>query len=116
MGEYPPLGGFLHERGVEFEYRIIGDGPHREAILFALDELGLLERVELLGARDVREVQEAMRWADVCLHAAVSEGFCVSVIEAQAMGLPIVCTDADGLSENVADAVKSSVRTRIGLL
>ena len=63
----------LHERGVEFEYRIIGDGPHREAILFALDELDLLERVELLGARDVREVQEAMRWADVCLHAAVSE-------------------------------------------
>jgi Glycosyl transferases group 1 len=47
-------------------------------------------------------VRDAMRWADVCLHPAISEGFCVSVIEAQSMGLPVVCTDADGLGENVA--------------
>jgi glycosyltransferase involved in cell wall biosynthesis len=102
----------LHERGIHFEYRIIGDGPHREAILFALDELDLSGQVELLGACDVTEVQAAMQWADVCLHAAVSEGFCVSVIEAQAMGLPIVCTDADGLSENVADGVTGFVVPR----
>lgn len=102
----------LRERGVHFEYRVLGDGPHREAILFAVDELDLVGPVELLGARDVNEVQEAMRWADVCLHAAVSEGFCVSVIEAQAMGLPIVCTDADGLAENVADGVTGFVVPR----
>jgi glycosyltransferase involved in cell wall biosynthesis len=102
----------LDQRGVHFEYRIIGDGPHREAILFAVDELDLLERVELLGACNVSEVQETMQWADVCLHAAVSEGFCVSVIEAQAMGLPIVCTDADGLAENVADGVTGFVVPR----
>jgi glycosyltransferase involved in cell wall biosynthesis len=102
----------LRERGVHFEYRVLGDGPHREAILFAADELDLMGPVELLGARDVEEVQEAMRWADVCLHAAVSEGFCVSVIEAQAMGLPIVCSDADGLAENVADGVTGFVVPR----
>lgn len=102
----------LRERGIHFQYRILGDGPHREAILFALDELDLLGSVELLGARDVTEVQATMEWADVCLHAAVSEGFCVSVIEAQAMGLPIVCTDADGLSENIADGVTGFVVPR----
>ena len=40
--------------------------------------------------------------SDVLLHAAVSEGFCNAVVEAQAMGLPSVVTDADGLSENVS--------------
>jgi colanic acid/amylovoran biosynthesis glycosyltransferase len=40
--------------------------------------------------------------ADVFLHPAVSEGFCNAVIEAQAMTLPVVCSDADGLAENVA--------------
>jgi colanic acid/amylovoran biosynthesis glycosyltransferase len=35
------------------------------------------------------------------LHPAVSEGFSNAVLEAQAMGLPVVCTDADGLSENI---------------
>src|SRR5262249_2502214 len=42
-------------------------------------------------------------WADVLLHAAVSEGFCNAVIEAQAMARPVVCTDAGGLPENAVD-------------
>ena len=37
------------------------------------------------------------------LHAAVSEGLCNAVLEAQAMALPVVCTDAGGLPENVVD-------------
>jgi glycosyltransferase involved in cell wall biosynthesis len=93
----------LVDAGINVHYRILGDGPHREPILFAIHDLELEDHVELPGARRAGDVREAMSWADVCLHAAVSEGFCVSVIEAQAMGLPIVCTDADGLRENVAD-------------
>ncbi len=46
---------------------------------------------------------EAMNWADVFLHASVSEGFCNAVLEAQAMRLPVVTSDADGLPENVDD-------------
>jgi glycosyltransferase involved in cell wall biosynthesis len=92
----------LIDRGVQVEYRILGDGPHRESILFAIHDLGLEQHVELPGARRADDVRDAMRWADVCLHPAISEGFCVSVIEAQSMGLPVVCTDADGLGENVA--------------
>jgi colanic acid/amylovoran biosynthesis glycosyltransferase len=42
----------------------------------------------------------------------VSEGFCVSAIEAQAMGLPVVCSDADGLGENVVDGETGFVVTR----
>jgi colanic acid/amylovoran biosynthesis glycosyltransferase len=39
--------------------------------------------------------------SDIFLHPAVSEGFCNAVIEAQAMNLPVICTNADGLSENI---------------
>jgi glycosyltransferase involved in cell wall biosynthesis len=99
----------LLDAGVAVEYRILGDGPHRESILFAIHDLGLERHVELPGARRADDVRDAMRWADVCLHPAISEGFCVSVIEAQAMGLPVVCTDADGLAENVADGVTGFV-------
>ena len=44
-----------------------------------------------------------MRGADMFLHPAVSEGFGNAVMEAQAAALPVVCTDADGLRENIAD-------------
>jgi len=102
----------LVDEGVEVEYRILGDGPHRESILFAIHDLGLEQHVELPGARRADDVRDAMRWADVCLHPAISEGFCVSVIEAQSMGLPVVCTDADGLGENVADGETGFVVAR----
>jgi glycosyltransferase involved in cell wall biosynthesis len=102
----------LAERGVAATYRVVGDGPDRDSILFAVHDLGLEDRVELLGARAAADVQRELREAHVCLHASVSEGFCVSVIEAQAMGLPVVCTDADGLSENVADGVTGFVVPR----
>jgi colanic acid/amylovoran biosynthesis glycosyltransferase len=74
----------LLDWGADVRYRIVGDGPDREAIMFAIHDLGLEQHVELLGVQTASQVREALGWADVCLHAAVSEGFCVSVIEAQA--------------------------------
>jgi colanic acid/amylovoran biosynthesis glycosyltransferase len=93
----------LVQSGIDVRYRVIGEGPHREATLFAIHDLGLQDHVELLGAQPSQLVREHLGWADVFLHPAVSEGFCVSAIEAQAMSLPVVCSDADGLSENVVD-------------
>jgi len=102
----------LVDSGVEVRYRIIGEGPHREATLFAIHDLGLSDHVELSGAQPAATVREQLAEADVFLHPAVSEGFCVSAIEAQAMGLPVVCSDADGLSENVVDGETGFVVTR----
>jgi colanic acid/amylovoran biosynthesis glycosyltransferase len=96
----------LRDDGLEVEHRIVGGADYGEAersVRFAVQDLGLGDAVALLGARPRAEVQAMMRWADVLLHAAVSEGFCNAVLEAQAMGVPVVCTDADGLSENVVD-------------
>jgi colanic acid/amylovoran biosynthesis glycosyltransferase len=50
--------------------------------------------------------------ADVFLHAAISEGFCNAVLEAQSMELPVVTSDADGLGENVVDGSSGFVVKR----
>ncbi|HWH93709.1 MAG TPA: glycosyltransferase [Baekduia sp.] len=102
----------LVDRGVDVRYRIIGEGPHREATLFAIHDLQLAGHVELCGAQPAEEVHAQLAWADVFLHPAVSEGFCVSAIEAQAMGLPVVCSDADGLAQNVVDGETGFVVAR----
>jgi len=81
----------------------VGDGDYFPAVAFTRRQLGLEGVVEMLGALPREEVRREMQSADVLLHAAVSEGFCNAVIEAQSMELPVVCTDADGLRENVAD-------------
>ncbi len=93
----------LREAGISLEYRIVGGGGYRDAVAYARHEMGLERSVSLLGPLPPTAVKREMLWADVFLHAAVSEGFCNAVIEAQAMQLPVVCTDADGLPENVRE-------------
>ena len=93
----------LVNQGIQCEYRIIGDGDHQPAVIFTILDLKLDNVVHMLGGRPSSEVKGNMYWADVFLHAAVSEGFCIAVLEAQAMALPIVCTDAGGLPEGVVD-------------
>ncbi len=102
----------LQDQGLVIEYRIIGEGEHRAALEFACHQLGIEESVQFLGALPHDQVIEQLAWADVFLHSAVSEGFCNAVLEAQAVGLPVVCTDAGGLAENVADGVTGFVVTR----
>ncbi len=53
-----------------------------------------------------------MAWAHVFLHPAVSEGFGNAVLEAQAMQLPVVCSDAGGLAENVSHGESGFVTPR----
>lgn len=93
----------LVKQQVPCEYRIIGDGEYLEALAFARYKMGLEGTIHFIGAQSSGEVKSHMLWADVFVHAAVSEGFCNAVLEAQAMALPVVCTDAGGLPENVAD-------------
>jgi colanic acid/amylovoran biosynthesis glycosyltransferase len=92
----------LRSRGVNCQYRIVGEGGFLEPVAFCRHALGLEDCVEIVGALPVERVVEEMHGADVLLHAAVSEGFCNAVVEAQATGLPVVCSDADGLGENAA--------------
>lgn len=102
----------LKARGVSLTYRILGGGSYLEPLAFARRQMGLEADVEFLGPRPQAEVQAQLRWADVLLHPAVSEGFGNAVMEAQAMALPVVCSDADGLADNVADGLTGFVVPR----
>ena len=102
----------LVDQGIACEYQIIGDGEHREALYFARHQLDLKVTIEFSGSLPQDQVIRHLAEADIFLHSAVSEGFCNAVLEAQAMKLPIVCTDAGGLSENVADGVTGFVVPR----
>jgi len=102
----------LSEKGVEITYHIIGDGNYKTPLYFARHQMNLTGIVEFLGLLPHTEVLEKLAWADVLLHTSLSEGFCNVVLEAQAMSLPVVCSDAGGLPENVVDGVTGFVVPR----
>jgi glycosyltransferase involved in cell wall biosynthesis len=78
---------------------LIGSGP-LQAILGALArELGIEERVSLLGERsDTRDLLPGM---DAFLMPSLTEGHSIALLEAAAAGLPIVATNVGGNPEIV---------------
>jgi colanic acid/amylovoran biosynthesis glycosyltransferase len=95
----------LGDKNIPFEYHIVGEGPHRQAIQYAIYENGLQQHIHIHGKKGSIGIRDLLRSADVFLHPAISEGFSNAVIEAQACGLSIICTDADGLAENIEDGI-----------
>jgi glycosyltransferase EpsD len=56
--------------------------------------LDLSNQISLVGSQ---EKVEAFLWnADLYIHSAITEGFGLTLIEAMACGLPVVCTDGRG--------------------
>jgi colanic acid/amylovoran biosynthesis glycosyltransferase len=104
--------GSIASRGLAVEWEVVGRGEHLEAIAFAAHQAGIRRATRFLGHLPTGDVRDHMRRADVFLHPAVSEGFCNAVLEAQAVGLPVVCSDAGGLPENVEDGVTGYVVPR----
>jgi colanic acid/amylovoran biosynthesis glycosyltransferase len=84
----------LLDQGIYCEYRIIGSGDYMDAIRFTIRDLEMENDVKLLGPMSRAEVKTQLELADVFLLASVSEGLSNAVLEAQAMTLPVVSTDA----------------------
>ena len=91
----------LVEQGIDVKYHIVGAGEEEQAIRFHIHDLGLQEIVQLHGRKSPQEVAQILNDAHLFFHPAISEGFCNAVVEAQSVGLPVVCSDAEGLSENI---------------
>jgi len=95
----------LVKSGFNVHYTIIGGGDNLQAIEFAIHELGLINYVTLTGSIPQKQIIKILERSHIFLHPAVSEGFCNAVVEAQSMKLPVVCTNADGLNENIEEGV-----------
>lgn len=72
---------------------IIGEGPSRDALQAFIDAQGLARQVRIEGFDP--QPFEAMARHDVYVHTCLIEGFGNSMLEALALGLPVVATDCD---------------------
>jgi alpha-1,6-mannosyltransferase len=80
---------------------LLGEGPLRE-------EIGALKDPRIHMPGFVRDRQELARWlasADVYVSAMADETFGVSIVEAQASGLPVVGVAAGAMIDRVTDAI-----------
>jgi glycosyltransferase involved in cell wall biosynthesis len=71
---------------------LVGDGPLLPEIKRKVEEMELTKNVKFLGSRS--DVEQLLQAFDIFLFPSVFEGFPVSVIEAQASGLPCLISDS----------------------
>ncbi len=93
------------------EYYIVGDGELRPQLTQLIQSLEVSTHVKLLGWRHQSEVVEILNQSHILLAPSVTatdgnqEGIPVALMEAMAMGLPVISTYHTGIPELVQDNV-----------
>ncbi|NJM65466.1 MAG: colanic acid biosynthesis glycosyltransferase WcaL [Acaryochloris sp. RU_4_1] len=101
----------LQQQYPNLKYRIIGEGDLRDRLEHFMSELEVENRVELLGWKAQNEVIEILNQSHLLLAPSVTgrkgdqEGIPVAIMEAMAMGLPVISTQHSGIPELVEDGV-----------
>ena len=88
---------------------IAGEGPERPELETAAEELGIADRVRLLGPLPRLGVLELFRAADASILSSSWENFPHTVVEALAVGTPVLTTAAGGVAEVVTDGLNGLV-------
>jgi glycosyltransferase involved in cell wall biosynthesis len=84
-------------------FLIVGDGPLRSETERAVGELDLTNHVQFLGLR--KDITAILSASDVVVHSSIREGLPRVVLEALAIGTPIVATNVGGVPEAVRDGI-----------
>ena len=102
------VGNLVFQKGVKYlleakklmksdvELVVVGDGPLRQELEMKVQDDEIPD-VVFIGAR--RDVDQIMPSFDVFVLPSISEGFPITILEAMASGLPVVATNAGGISE-----------------
>jgi 1,2-diacylglycerol 3-alpha-glucosyltransferase len=94
---------------------IVGDGPERENLTDLVEHLGVDSRVRFLGMVPYEEIRCYLATADVYVTASVTEVHPLSVIEAMAVGLPVLGIDSPGVGDIVKDGISGCLAEDVDL-
>jgi glycosyltransferase involved in cell wall biosynthesis len=92
------------DRGLPARFVAVGQGPLEAEIRAEHERLALGDRFALLGFRD--DAVRVLAGADVFTLASTYEGFPVALMEAMAVGLPVVATRVGGVAQAVRPGVE----------
>lgn len=91
--------GQLKQSGAPQRLVLVGDGPMRTSLEGAARAADIVELVEFTGELSPSEVYGRLTCADIFCLPSFSEGLPISVMEAMAVGVPVVTTWIAGIPE-----------------
>lgn len=76
---------------------MVGDGPEKEKAEYLCQELGIQDKVIFFG--NSNEIDKILSYTDLFLLPSETESFGLAALEAMAWGVPVISSNAGGLSE-----------------
>ena len=92
----------LHDLPKNVCLAIAGDGPKKDKLQKLAELLNVEDRVRFLGWVDTFDMPALLSQTDVFISATKREGFGVGIIEAQAMGLPVITSKIRPITDLLA--------------
>jgi glycosyltransferase involved in cell wall biosynthesis len=90
----------------------IGDGDDRDALETKISDLGLKECVIIAGRQSPLAIAAYLQASDLFVMGSLKEGWCTSLVEALASGLPIVTTRFSSADSIISDGINGFVVER----
>lgn len=95
----------LRSRGRRFDLEVVGDGPLRATYEQRCRELGIGSQVSFRGSLTRLQLADLLHQCDIYVSASRIETFGLTLVEALAVGLPVIATRSGGPEEFVTDQV-----------
>lgn len=95
----------LVAEGLQFKLVLVGDGPLRREITALAAQLGLEDNVEITGWSSSFEVRQHILASRVLVLPSFAEGLPVVIMEALALGCPVISTYVAGIPELIESGV-----------
>lgn len=99
----------LVSNGEPVHYTIIAPDQPTEEILYQIDDLHLEAYVTMSSLDTQEEVYQKMNSADCLILSSVEEGIANVVMEAMAIGLPVISSDCGGMTEVIANGINGMI-------
>ncbi len=93
----------LKQKGVQVKYTLVANENVPEELLYAIHSLGLSREVAIVNGLPHEETINLLQTQDILLMCSVAEGLANVVLEAMAVGIPVISTDCGGMAEVMKD-------------
>lgn len=93
----------LRQKGIRVQYTIVAGQDIPEEDLFLVGKFGIGNQVKFVDQVNHQQIPELMAAHSVLLLPSVAEGIANVVLEAMAVGLPVISSDAGGMDEVIVN-------------
>lgn len=102
----------FHKKYSEYKLVIYGEGDLRDELNSLINSLNLNQYIEMPGS--VKDIHKKIQNSEVFVLSSKYEGYPNSLIEAMAIGLPVISTDCDYGPREIIENYKNGILVPVG--